>query len=297
MISKFLKLIKDPLYLPWCLLHKLSPYIKNDIIYLKWDYLLSVKHKLDLDNPKSFNAKLQWLKLYLKDTDYSKFVDKVKAKEYVDTVIGPGHTIPTLGIWDNFDDIDFDKLPNEFVLKCTHDSGTIVICKDKTKLNIKKARKIITKGLQRKFYLEHREYVYKDVKPRIIAEKLMVDESGSDLKDYKFFCFNGIPKMLFTVKGRPHPKLDFLDLNYNILPFERGYPVSGSKPYKPFSFDRMIELSRLLSKDFPFVRIDWYDINGIPYFGEFTFFPGAGCEPFKPDKWDYIVGEWLKLPE
>lgn len=296
MASKIYRALHEPLYVPWCLWHKLSPLVKNDEFYLKIDYLLSIGRVLDLRNPKTFNEKLQWLKLNDKREEYTKMVDKYEAKEYVKSIIGEEYIIPTLAVWSDPADIDISSLPDEFVLKCTHDSGCVIICHDKKTFDLQAAKAVLASRMKKEFYLEHREYPYKNVVPRIIAEEYKTDESGVELKDYKFFCFNGNAKMLFVVSGRPHPKLDFLDLDYNVLPFDRGYKRSGTTPYKPSSFNEMIRLSNILSKDIPFVRVDWYDINGKPYFGEMTFFPGSGCEPFYPEEWDYIVGDWLSLP-
>lgn len=297
MASKLYRVFHEPLYLPWCLWHKLSPLIKDDTFYLKIDYLLSVGHKLKLENPKTFNEKLQWLKLHDRRPEYTKMVDKYEAKEYVRSILGDEYIIPTLALWNKVEDIDISQLPNEFVLKCTHDSGCVLICKDKETFDIKAARKKLSKRMKKEFFLEHREWPYKNVKPRIIAEQYMVDESGTELKDYKFFCFNGKPRMLFVLSGRTNQiKLDFLDLEYNLLPFERGYKCSGNTPYKPESFAQMIKLAEQLSKNIPFVRVDFYDICGKPYFGELTFYPGSGCERFEPEEWDYKVGGWLELP-
>lgn len=297
MASKLYRALHEPLYIPWCLWHKISPLIKSDEFYLKMDYFLALGKKLNLDNPKTFNEKLQWLKVNDKRAEYSVMVDKYEVKEYVKNLIGEKHVIPTLAVWDNPEEIDVSALPNQFVLKCTHDSGCVILCHNKKDFDLESAKKRLKRQMAKDFYLEHREYPYKNVKHRVIAEELLVDESGTELKDYKFFCFNGKCKMLFIVSGRPtHTKLDFLDTHFNLLPFERGYPRSGKLPYKPSSFEKMIEFSEKLSKDIPFVRVDFYDVNGVPYFGELTFFPGSGCEPFKPEEWDYKIGEWLKLP-
>ena len=224
-------------------------------------------------------------------------VDKYEAKEYVKKIIGEEYIIPTLGVWDNFDEIDFDKLPNQFVLKTTHDSGGIVVCKDKTKLDLNVARKKLEKSLQHNFFYEHREYPYKDVKPRIIAEKFMVDESGTELKDYKFFCFDGIVKMLFVATDRPFDtRFDFYDMDFKHLPFKQGHPLATKEIRKPNGFEEMKRIASTLSKGIPHVRVDLYDINGKIYFGELTFFHFSGNVPFEPKEWDYKIGEWLKLP-
>ena len=225
-------------------------------------------------------------------------VDKYEAKKYVANIIGEEYIIPTLGVYDKFEDINFATLPNQFVIKCTHDSGGLIICKDKTKLNIKEARKKINKSLKRNYFYTGREWPYKNVKPRIIAEQYMVDESGTELKDYKFFCFNGEPKLLFVAKDRPYAtKFNYYDMDFKKLPFKQHYKNFNDYIEKPKGFEKMIELSRKLSKDIPHVRVDFYDINGKVYFGELTFYHFSGFEKFEPEEWDRILGDMLKLPK
>ena len=202
-----------------------------------------------------------------------------------------------MGVWDKFDDIDFAQLPNQFVLKTTHDSGGIVIVKDKNKMDMQKARKKLEKSLQRKYFLMSREYPYKDVKPRIIAEKFMVDESGTELKDYKFFCFNGEVKFLFVATDRPFDtRFDFFDADFNHLPFKQGHPWAKKEIKKPANFEEMKRAAAALSKGMPHVRVDLYNINGEIYFGELTFFHFSGVVPFEPAEWDEKIGDYLKLP-
>lgn len=269
----------------------------TDLSYLKLCYEYKFHKKLDLDNPQTFNEKLQWLKLYDRNPKYTQMVDKYAAKKYVANIIGKEYIIPTLGIYNNFDEIDFNKLPNQFVIKCTHDSGGIIICKDKKKLDIKAAKKKINKCLKRNFYYFGREWPYKNVKPRIIIEEYMNDENNEELTDYKVMCFNGVPKISFTCTDRFSDglKVTFFDINWNKMPFQRHYPISNKEIKKPKNYDKMIELSKKLSKDIPFVRVDWYEINGKIYFGELTFYPGSGYEEFNPDEWDLKLGEMLDL--
>lgn len=273
----------------------------NDRTFIKWEYFSGMRKFPNLENPVTFNEKLQWLKLNDIHPEYSRIVDKAEAKEYVKEVLGEGaeqYIIPTLGVWNNFDEIDFDKLPNQFVLKTTHDSGGVAVIKDKSTMNMKEVRAKIERSLKNNFFFEHREYPYKGIKPRIIAEKFMVDESGTELKDYKFFCFDGDPKMLFIATDRPFDtRFDFFDTDFNHLPFKQGHPLATKEIKKPAGFEKMLELSRRLSKGFPHVRVDLYDINGHIYFGELTFFHFSGNVPFEPGEWDYKVGEWLKLPK
>lgn len=269
----------------------------SDRLYLKIKFRYEMGYKLDLKNPKTFNEKLQWLKLYDRNPLYTKMVDKYEVREYIKEKIGEEYLIPLIGVYDNFDDIDFDKLPNQFVIKCNHDSGGLIICKDKTKLNIAAAKTKINNSLKTNYFYSGREWPYKNVKPRIIVEKYMEDKESKELVDYKFMCFNGKVRMLFTCTERFIKKLKvtFFDLNWKKLPFERKYESSKKNIKKPINFDLMIELSEKLSKSIPFVRVDWYEINGKLYFGELTFFPGSGYEKFSPEECDYKLGNMIDL--
>ncbi len=273
----------------------------SDKAYLKLIYEARMGKKLNLKNPQAYNEKLQWLKLYDRNPKYVKLVDKFEVKEFITQILGEQYVIPTLGVWDKFEDINFDALPNQFVLKCTHDSGGLVICKDKATLDKAKAKEKIEKSLRTNYYWRGREWPYKNLKPRIIAEKYMVDESGYELKDYKFFCFDGEVKALFIAKDRQkqgeETKFDFFDENFNHLPFTNGHPNSEPPYFKPEKFEEMKEIAKRLSKGIPQVRIDLYNINGQIYFGEITFFHWSGTTPFKPEEWDYKFGEWIKLPD
>lgn len=298
MDKKIVKALKNPCYAVHAVLNRMSPYIKNDEFVVKAGYLLSTHHVLNLKHPKTFNEKLQWLKLHDQHEEYTQMVDKAAAKDYVANIIGDEYIIPTLGVWDKFDDIDFDKLPDKFVLKCTHDSGGLIICKDKSTLDIDKARKRINYCLHKNPYWATREYPYKNVKPRILAEKYMVDESGTELKDYKFFCFDGEPKFIEVDFDRfiGH-KRNIYDIEWNLLDFEIKFPSNFNHVIeKPASLDEMINVAKKLSKDIPFVRVDLYSINGQVYFGELTFFHGSGCEKFSPEIWNYKLGGWMDLP-
>ena len=225
-------------------------------------------------------------------------VDKYDAKQYVADIIGEEYIIPTLGIWERAEDIEWDKLPNQFVLKCTHDSGGLVICKDKAKLDITKATRELRKGLKRDYYWRNREWPYKDVKPRIIAEQYMEDEFG-ELRDYKFFCFDGKMKAMFIATDRSKESetcFDFFDADYNHLDFRNGHPNAKVWPQKPQTYEKMIKLAERLSKGIPCLRVDLYDVNGKIYFGELTFSHWSGLKPFEPRDWDYQFGEWIELP-
>lgn len=270
-----------------------------DKAYLKWKYAAIMNKKLDLKNPKTFNEKLQWLKLYDRKPIYTTMVDKYEVKKYVADRIGKEYIIPTLSVWEKFEDIDFDALPNQFVLKCTHDSGGLVICRDKEKLDQVAAKKKIERSLKRDFYMEHREWPYKNVKPRIIAEQYMEDEKTAELRDYKFFCFDGNVKALFIATDRQKQgeevKFDFFNENFEHLDFRQGHPNASVYPEKPENFDKMCQLAGQLSKGFPQLRVDFYEVNGKIYFGELTFYHFAGLTPFNPEKWDEIFGSWIDL--
>lgn len=264
-------------------------------------YKIRLGKKLDLKNPQTFNEKLQWLKLYDRNPEYTKTVDKYQAKQYVADIIGEKYIIPTLGIWDKFENINFEELPNQFVLKCTHDSGGLVICKDKSKLNIKEAKRKISKSLKTNYYYHGREWPYKKVRPRIIAEKYMATYKQKELIDYKFFCFNGEPKFLYVSEGlsnHENARISFANMNYEKTEFYRkDYRPFDKLPDKPTNFDKMKELSKKLSKNIPFIRVDFYEVNGQIYFGELTFFPCSGFIPFEPEEWDRKLGDMLKLPK
>lgn len=303
-MSNLIKIIKkfftNPL-LRFGYLSKIGFYNKmSDEKYLKKEFKLRMGYNLDLQNPQTFNEKLQWLKLYDRNSEYTKMVDKYEVKKYVSNIIGKEYIIPTLGIYNNFNEIDFDKLPNQFVIKCTHDSGGIIICKDKNNLDIKKAKKKINTFLNRKYFYIHREWPYKNVKPRIIVEKYIEDKHIKELRDYKFFCFNGKPKIMYISDNshRDNQHCCFFDINYNKLNIKRkDYKEFEQNIEKPHNFNKMIEFSKKLSKNIPHVRVDWYEINNKLYFGELTFYTCSGFIPFETEEWNYKMGEMLELPE
>lgn len=266
-----------------------------DKTYLKWKYMLNMKKKLDLENPKSFNEKLQWLKLYDRKNEYTKMVDKYLVRDYVKEKIGEEYLIPLLGVYDRFEDIDFSSLPNQFVMKPNHTSGDIYICKDKKEIDYKSLKKITQKWLKRKYFYLHREWPYKNVEPKIIIEKYM----GDNIKDYKFMCFHGEVKCLFVCSERNTSNglhVTFYDAEWKKMPFERHYPSSKEKIEKPKNYSKMLAFAELFSKDIPFVRVDFYEIDNKIYFGELTFYPGSGYEEFTPEKYDDVLGDWMKLP-
>lgn len=269
--------------------------------YLKIMYRLRMGKKLNLDNPRTFNEKIQWLKLHDRKPIYTTMVDKYEAKNYVASIIGEEYIIPTLGVWDKFEDINFDSLPNQFVLKCTHDSGGLVICRDKFSFDIEAAKKKINASLKTNFYWVAREWPYKDVKPRIIAEQYMEDKSDHELRDYKFFAFDGVAKALFIATDRGDEsidtKFDFFDMDFKHLEFTNGHPNAEIELHKPKTFEKMRLLAEKLSEGIPQVRVDFYEVNGRTYFGEITLAHWSGMKPFVPEEWDYTFGGWIDLPD
>lgn len=274
-----------------------APYL-SDKFYLRIKFRLLMGYRLNFKNPQTYSEKLQWLKLNDIHPEYTKMVDKVEAKEYVASIIGSKYVIPTLGIWNRVEEIDWASLPNQFVVKSTNDSGGVVVCREKTKLDIKAAKDKLRNLGGRDYTLISKEYPYKDVPHRFIAEEYLEDESGYELKDYKIFCFDGEPKFLFVATGRQQndTRFDFYDTDFNHLPVINGHPNADVWPTKPQNFDEMLEVAGKLSKGIPHVRVDLYNVNGRIYFGELTFFHWSGTTPFEPVEWDYKFGEYLKLP-
>lgn len=297
-LLKLISYIKKDHSLVFTLVLSKFNFLFPDALYLKLYYRCKMGHRLNLNNPRSYSEKIQWLKLFDRNPLYTTLVDKFSVKKWVADKIGEEYLISTLGVWDKFNQIDFDSLPNSFVLKCTHDSGGLIIVKDKKNFDVHSAKKKITKCMARNYYYANREWPYKNVIPRIIAEEYMEDETG-ELKDYKFFCFNGEVKALFIATDRQNEKedtkFDFFDRNFNHLPFTNGHPNAKEPPPKPQKFEEMIVLAERLSKGFAHVRVDFYEVGSKIYFGEMTFFHWSGFVPFSPKEWDYKFGEWLKI--
>lgn len=271
-----------------------------DKLYLQIEFRLRMGRKLDLANPQTFNEKLQWLKLYDRRPEYIKMVDKHEAKIYVAERLSEQYIIPTLGVWESFDDIDFQTLPERFVLKYTHDSGGLVICREKSKLDKAAARSKIEKCLQRNYYWHGREWPYKAVKPRIIAEQFMEDPIGGELVEYKTFCFNGRAKMILVCKGEAHGggrTNDFCNIDLVRYPFTSLNPNSKGKLEKPKELPEIIALSEQLAQGIPQARIDTYLVGHKVYFGEITLFHNSGFCSFEPQEWDKTIGSWILLPE
>lgn len=272
----------------------------SDKAYLQKTYRLRTGHKLDLKQPKTYTEKIQWIKLYDRRPIYTLMQDKYAVREYIANTIGSEYLIPLIGVWKDANDIDFESLPNQFVLKCNHDCASVVICRDKRTLDIEQARKKLNMCLQKNYYDPGREWAYKDIKPLIIAEKYMSNGNEKTLTDYKFFCFYGKAKMLYVGTGEPHTdqqRIDFFDIDFNHLPIQRGSIPNADKTInKPKGFDALIPLVEKLAQNIPFIRVDFYLIEGRPYFGEVAFYPSSGFAEFSPHEWEERVGEWIILP-
>ena len=301
MFRRMMKVIKDPFLVMVHLVEPLLPMVKDDEKYIRYAWRLNrMGYPLDLENPRSFNEKLQWLKLYDRNPAYTMMVDKVKVKKWVAKKIGEEHVIPTLGVWEDPDDIDFDQLPSQFVLKCNHNSGLgMYVCKDKSKMDVKKVIGDLKRGLRQNYYIHGREWPYKDVKPLVLAEKYMVDESGVELKDYKIFNFNGIPKVIEVDYDRFNGhKRNLYDDNWNRIDATIEFPSDPERKFeKPKVLEELLTLAKVLSKGIPHVRTDFYIIGDSIYFGEMTFFHGSGTEHIIPLAFDRKMGDWLTLPE
>lgn len=283
----------------WVLDHLLS--LMPDKIYLKLKYRVVMHKKLDLKNPKTFNEKLQWLKLYNRKPEYTTMVDKYAVKEYVASKIGEEFIIPTLGVWNNPEDVDWDSLPNQFVLKTTHGGGNlgVVVVKNKSSIDRELISQNLKKAMKLDLYKRNREWPYKNVSKRIIAEEFLEDKSTKELRDYKFFCFNG-KVICFKIDFNRYTNhsANYYDRELFLLPFGEVVcpPVYNQLIEIPSNFDDMMRLAEILSKDIPFLRVDLYNSNGKIYLGELTFFPNAGFGKFEPDEWDEKLGEMIKLP-
>lgn len=268
--------------------------------YIQRKYMSCLGQSIKFEYIESFNEKLQWLKLYDRRPEYTIMVDKYRVRDYIENKIGAEYLVPLLGVWNNPDDIDFKVLPEQFVLKCNHNSGLgMCICKDKKQLNISKVRKALRKGLKQDYYLTSREWPYKDVPRKIIAEQFL-QSNDSGLTDYKVHCFNGEPKLILVCKDRfSNTGLteDFFSKEWEHLDMRRpSYPNAKQTIPKPDELPQLLELAKKLSKDIPFLRVDFYIVDHKIYFSELTFFPAAGFEKFIPEKWDEILGSWLSLP-
>ena len=302
--------IKHPRLIIFYIMHKyLSKFIKDDL-YLRIIYKTWTGKKLNLDNPITYNEKMQWLKLHNQNPLYTSLVDKVEVKKYVDGILGPGHPFPLLGSWDSPDEIDFDSLPNEFVLKCNHNSADgMAICKDKKHGIFTKAhgddRVLITKeqalkrlrfALSQDYFLETREWPYKNVKRKVFAEQFMRSDDGEPLKDYKILCFDGDPKYIWVGSNYTPMWFDLYSAEWKNLHVKWGYDAGPDNLPRPAMLEELLETARKLSKGIPHVRVDLYSIGNKVYFGEYTFFTWGGLGKLEPEEWDFILGKEIKLP-
>jgi hypothetical protein len=274
----------------------------DDKTYLSLRYKYATGKTVHWKHPKEFNEKLLWLMVYDHNPKYCTFVDKLEVKKYVAETIGSEYVIPLLAVGDRFEDIDFDSLPNQFVVKCNHDSGGIVICKDKQNFDYETAKNLINSHIEMDFFYKTREWPYKDIKRKVIVEKYMEDhseDSDGELKDYKFYCFNGVPKFLYISEGladHKKTKVSYVNLSWENEEFYRkDFKQFDVLPNKPQNYEKMIEIAKKLSEDIPFVRVDLYEIDGKIYFGELTLYPGAGMTELYPDRWNSIIGDYIDI--
>lgn len=270
----------------------------SDEEFLKKRFKVCFGYELNLENPITFNEKIQWLKLHNRKPEYTIMVDKYKVREYIARILGEEKLIPLLGVWDDPDEINFDILPEQFVLKCNHNSGKgMCICRDKSKLNINKTKNALKRGLHQNYYITGREWPYRDVPRKIVAEKYMVDENGLELKDYKIFNFNGRPKIIEVDFNRfTNHKRNFFTTSWEKIDLTLQYPSDEKIMIeKPRCLDKMLIMAEKLSESIPFVRTDFYCINEKIYFGEISFYPDCGFGKFNHEEWNKAFGEWIDL--
>lgn len=271
--------------------------------YLKMQYRLIFGKPLDLNNPTTYNEKVQWLKLYYHRPEYTILADKVKVKQCVKERIGEQYVVPLLGVWDRPEEIEWERLPDKFVLKTNHDGGNfgVVICRDKETFDKAKAIRRLRASLRRNTYLLGREWAYKNIPRKVFAEQYIEDESTKDLFDYKFFCFDGKVKIVMVATDRQSKtgtKFDLFDESFNYLDLQQGpYLHAPIPPKKPVNFKLMKELAETLSKDMPHARVDFFEANNKVYFSEYTLYPSGGWAAFHPKEWDYTLGQFINLPE
>lgn len=264
--------------------------------YLKLVYWIKTGKRLNLKNPKTYCDKLNWLKLHDIHPEYTRMADKIEVRNYIKEVLGKDICLPLLGAWEHYDDIDFDSLPDRFVLKCNHDSGSTRVVHDKASMDHSGMKEFFEGRLRLNAYVLGREYPYRDINPMICAEAYMVPDGRKDINDYKFLCFNGKPEVMFIVSDRHTDcRLDYFDMDFNHLPITAVYPNSNKHIEKPRYFEEMNTLAQKLSQGMRFVRIDLYEINGQIYFGEFTHFDGGGFWPRQPEEWENKLGDMIDL--
>lgn len=272
----------------------------SDERFLRAAYRYSMDRELALDDPTTFNEKLQWLKLYDRKPIYTQMVDKFAVRQLIADSIGAEYSVPLVGgPWEKPEDIDYDALPEQFVLKCTHDSGGLVICRNKAELDREAVRAKLAKCLRRNYFWAKREWPYKDVPPQIIAERYLQDGDTQNLNVFKVFNFCGVPTLIQTVQNDKTraETIDYFDTEWNLLDLHQNFPNSAVPLLRPETLPEMLHLSTRLSEGFPFLRTDFYEVNGRVYFSEFTFYSDSGFERFYPDSWDAKLGALIRLPK
>ncbi len=279
--------------------HKLLSRILPDKMYIRYQFKLRVGYPLNLEHPRTFNEKLNWLKFNYRKPIFTKMADKYEAKAIVKNTIGEEYVVPLLGVWTNVDDIDFEKLHYPCVLKATNDSSGAIICKSRDSINVVDIKTRLSRSLKSNWYSQSKEWVYKDITPRIIADQYLDDHSGHELTDYKFWCFNGKPKVMYCTNKAKAIYENFYDMDFCAMDISHGYQRRVPEFEKPEQFDQMKSLCEKLLKgiDLPFVRIDFFYVNGQVYFGEFTFYDWGGTKPFTNADWDLKLGDWMVLPK
>lgn len=293
-MSRLTQFKKNPRQLLFSLMAD-SSRLWPDKLYIRllyWHHLGGIIH---YSKPGTFNQIMNWSKIYDRNPFYTELADKYRVKQYVKELLGEDAVVPCYGVWDHFQDIDFDRLPERFVLKCTHDSSGAIICRDKATFNYDKARSRINKSLATNYYWRFREWPYKNIPRRIIADEFLDDGSGHELQDYKFWCFNGEPRVMYITNKGVHIYENFYDMDFRPLGINHGFERKQPEYSCPKGFKLMKEYASKLSKGMPFVRIDFFEVNGHVYFGEFTFYDWAGLRPFKTPEWDKEIGSWIKL--
>lgn len=271
----------------------------SDEKFIKYEFKVTYGREMDLKNPQTFNEKLNWMKLYYRLPLFSKMADKYEVKKLVSQKIGEKYVVPLYNVWERPEEIDFDALPEQFVLKCTHNSGAgRCVCKDKKQLDLTEVKNELNRGLKQNYFFPLREWPYKNIKPRIIAEKFLDDHTGRhELTDYKFMCFNGEPKIVYLTNKAKVIFENFYDMNFQPLDINRGFMRLSPEFEKPAEFEELKQLAKKLAEGLPFVRVDFFLVDHKIYFGEFTFYDWAGLKKFTDPKWDTLLGSWITLPQ
>lgn len=295
-MNKLTMFFKNPKLLLFSLMAKTS-HLWPDKLYVRLLYWIHVGGGINYSKPATFNQKMNWSKIYDRNPLYTELADKYKVKQYVKDRLGEKAVVPCYGVWKCFDNIDFANLPARFVLKCTHDSSGAIICRDKGTFDYDGAKKRVNRSLATNYYWTLREWPYKNIPHRIIADEFLDDGSGHELQDYKFWCFNGEPRVMYITNKGKHVYENFYDMDFRPLDINHGFERRQPEYLRPAGFELMKEYAAKLSEGMPFVRIDFFEVNGHVYFGEFTFYDWAGLKPFKTLEWDKEIGRWIKLKQ